>query len=227
MKKNKIIPYLLSDYNKIVDVFLLEKIKSMQKDELLSHLKNQESWIYDCYLREKCINLFLKTGGFSPIGLSVDDLYRIGVDTTIKQINKRYFFDLQNDSNLLILNKMKSRIVNNKKNYFNSTRRINYLQFKNFITQINDSSEISEEIIVRIDLEKIDRETLKNGLKRVWEGAMGDVSFDIEDFNCLCAKYGFTPLDILIYDPYIMPLMSKEDCNNRNYQLVLIFEEVA
>ena len=224
MKKNKLIPYLSSDYTKIVDAFLLEQIKSMKKDELLSHLQNQESWIYDCYLREKCINLFLKTGGFSPIGLSVDDLYRIGVDTTIKQINKRYFFDLQNDSNLLILNKMKSRIVNNKKNYFNSTRRINYLQFKNFITQINDSYEILEEIIVKIDLEKIDRETLKNGLKRVWEDAIGDLDLDLQDFEVLCVKFGYRPLDVLIYDPYVLPQMTKEACKNSNYQLLLIFK---
>ena len=56
-RKKTLIPYLSSDYNKNVENFQLEKIKSMQKDELLSHLRNQESWIYDCYLREKSINL--------------------------------------------------------------------------------------------------------------------------------------------------------------------------
>ncbi|RWS47741.1 hypothetical protein CKA56_16200, partial [Arcobacter venerupis] len=111
MYKKILIPYLSSDYNNILENFQIEKIRFMGKDELIVCIKNPESWIYDFYLREKCINLFVRTGGFTGIGLCDDDLYRIGVDITINQINKRYFFELVDD-NLLILNKVKSRIVN-------------------------------------------------------------------------------------------------------------------
>ena len=118
MSIKKSIPYLSSDYNKILEDFQTEKINCMAKDELLIHLKDQDSWLYDFYLRQKCIDLFLATGGFISIQLSDDDLYKIGVETTIKQINKRYFFDLENDSNFKIIHKIMSRITINIKNYF-------------------------------------------------------------------------------------------------------------
>ena len=224
MCRKILIPYLSSDYNKIVEDFQLEKIKCMEKDELIVCLKNPESWIYDFYLKENCINLFQRIGIFTPIGLSDDDLFRIGIDTTIKQLNKRYFFELCDD-NLLILKKVKSRIVNNIRNYFSPTRKVNYQQFQNFIFQTEDYYEIFEEIIFELDLKKIDQEKLKLGLKNVWEDVVGDMDFDMQDFQDLCGKFEFNPLDVLIYDPYMLPSMSKEACNNGDYQLVLVFEE--
>ena len=126
---------------------------------MLDHLKNSESWIYDFYLRNSCINLFQRTGGFTGIGLCDDDLYRIGVETTIIQLNKRYFFDLNND-NFLILNKIRSRIVNNIRNYFSPVRRINYTQFNNYLDFTQDLDDAFEKIVLEIDLQKIDRETI-------------------------------------------------------------------
>ena len=223
MCKKILIPYLSSDYNNILEDFQIEKIRSMGKEELIVCLKNPESWIYDFYLREKCINLFVRTGGFISVQLSVDDLYKIGVDITINQINKRYFFDLNND-NFLILNKIRSRIVNNIRNYFSPVRRINYTQFNNYLIQIEDSDNTFEKIALERDLEKVDIETLKNGLKKVWENSIVDMDFDLKDFEQLCDKFGLTPLDVLVYNPYILPQMSKEACNNANYQLVLVFD---
>ena len=223
MHKKTLIPYLILDYNKFVEDFQLQKIRSMKKEELLDHLKNSESWIYDFYLRNSCINLFRKTGGFTGIGLCDDDLYRIGVENTIIQLNKRYFFDLNND-NFLILNKIRSRIVNNIRNYFSPVRRINYTQFNNYLIQIEDSDNTFEKIALERDLEKVDIETLKNGLKKVWENSIVDMDFDMQDFQDICEKFGFRTLDILNYDPYSFPQMSKEACNNANYQLVLVFD---
>lgn len=227
MLRNKLIPYLRLDYIKIMEDFQILKINSMEKDELLVHLKNSESWLYDCYLKNECINLFQQTGGFIAIGLSDDDLYKIGVETTIMQLNKQYFFDFQNDYNLLILKKVKSRIVNNIRNYFSPTRKVNYQQFHNCIIQIEDFYENSEQIIFEIDLEKIDKESLKNGLEKVWQDSISDIDFDIKDFEDLCKKFGFTPLDVLVYNPYIVPKMSKQTLNNSDYQLILIFDEKA
>ena len=224
MSSKILIPYLRSDYNKIIEDFKIKKIKSIEKDELLVLLKNSESWLYDCYLKDQSINLFLKTG-FIAIGLSDDDLFKIGVETTIMQLNKRYFFDIKKDDNILILKKVKSRIVNNIRNYFSPTRKINYQQFHNFIIQIEDFYENFEQIIFEIDLEKIDKESLKNGLEKVWQDSIGDIDFDIKDFEDLCKKFGFTPLDVLVYNPYIVPKMSKQTLNNSDYQLILIFDE--
>ena len=225
MSIKKSIPYLLSDYNNILEDFQIEKIRSMGKEELIVCLKNPESWIYDFYLRNSCINLFQRTGGFTGIGLCDDDLYRIGVETTIIQLNKRYFFDLNND-NFLILNKIRSRIVNNIRNYFSPVRRINYTQFNNYLIQIEDSDNTFEKIALERDLEKVDIETLKNGLKKVWEDAVGDIDFDLQDFEELCKKFGLRTLDILNYDPYSFAFkITKESLNNNLYQLALFFDE--
>lgn len=225
MSIRKSIPYLSWDYNKIMEDFQTEKINCMAKEELIVCLKNPESWIYDFYLRNSCINLFQRTGGFTGIGLCDDDLYRIGVETTIIQLNKRYFFDLNND-NFLILNKIRSRIVNNIRNYFSPVRRINYTQFNNYLIQIEDSDNTFEKIALERDLEKVDIETLKNGLKKVWEDAVGDIDFDLQDFEELCKKFGLRTLDILNYDPYSFAFkITKESLNNNLYQLALFFDE--
>ena len=229
MSIKKSIPYLLSDYNKILEDLQIEKINCMGKDELLMHIKDQDSWIYDFYLKEKCINLFIRTGGFISVQLSDDDLYKIGVVTTIRQINTRYFFDLQND-NILILNKIKSRIVNNIRNYFSPFRKINYTQLNDYLHQTEDLCDTFEKIVLEIDLQKIDRETIKIALKKVWENSIGD-NFDLIDFEELSKQFGFTPLNVLNYDPYSFAFkITKESLNNNCYQLALFFdaeEEVA
>ena len=225
MSIKKSIPYLSSDYNNILEDFQIEKIRSMGKEELIVCLKNPESWIYDFYLRNSCINLFQRTGGFTGIGLCDDDLYRIGVETTIIQLNKRYFFDLNND-NFLILNKIRSRIVNNIRNYFSPVRRINYTQFNNYLIQIEDSDNTFEKIVQEIDLQKIDRETIKIGLKKILENSIVDMDFDMQDFQDICEKFGFRSLDILNYDPYCFAFkITKESLNNNLYQLALFFDE--
>ncbi|MDN5127381.1 hypothetical protein [Aliarcobacter butzleri] len=224
MSSKKFIPYSTRDYNKFVEDFQLEKIRLMEKKEFLDHLKNPESWIYDLYLKQKCINLFIATGGFITNGLTYDDLYKLGVDTTITQINKRYFFDLSAD-NILILEKINSRINSNIMNYFSRARKVNYFQYLNFIHFKEDTYDHFEKIILEVDLKKVERENLQDALKKIWEDSLVDVDFDIQDFQDLCSRFGFNPIDVLIYDPWIVPQMSKEAINNSNYQLVLVFEE--
>ena len=226
MSIKKSIPYLPSDYNKILEDFQTEKINCMAKDELLIHLKNQDSWLYDFYLRQKCINLFVRTGGFISVQLSVDDLYKIGLETTIKQINKRYFFDLENDSNFKIIHKIMSRITNNIKNYFSPHRKINYTQLNDYLHVKEDLYDTFEKIVLEIDLQKIDRETIKIGLKKILENSIVDMDFDMQDFQDICEKFGFRSLDILNYDPYCFAFkITKESLNNNCYQLTLFFDE--
>ena len=83
---------------------------------------------------------------------------------------------------------------------------------------------VFEKIIDEFDLQKIDKKTIKIGLAKVWQDSITDTTFDVIDFEELCIKFQFQPNEILDYDPYTMPLMAKETCNNGNYQLVLIFE---
>lgn len=74
-------------------------------------------------------------------------------------------------------------------------------------------------------INKLDRKIIQGALKKVWEDSIGDIDFDIIDFQNLCYKFGFRPMDILIYDPWIVPQMSKQAINNSNYQLFIVFND--
>lgn len=210
------------DYNKIWKDFQIEKIKSISKDNLMVELLNSDSWIYEL-MRDDAISLFLNTSGYINKKFSTDDLYTLGVDTTTRQISKRCFFsEIENTE--LILRKIKSRIVNNIRNFFSPSRKTNYLNINQYFFTIEEDSEAFEKILDEIDLKKIDIETIKVGLIRVWQDALTDTTFDIIDFEQLCEKFMFKPNELLGYDLYTIPAMAKESCNNGNYQLVLIFE---
>lgn len=211
------------DYNKIWKDFQIQKIKSISKDDLIIELKNPESFIYDL-IKIDTISLFFNTGGFVNDGITDDDLYKLGVDTTIKQIKKRYFFDLMNEDNILIINKIKSRIVNNIRNFFSLSRKTNYLNIIQYFFSMEENYEAFQGIVDEVDLKTIDIETIKIGLAKVWQDALTDTTFDIFDFEELCRKFQLKPNEVLGYDPYAIPSMEKESCNNGNYQLILILE---
>lgn len=210
------------DYNKIWEDFQIQKIKSMSKDDLIIELQNSESWIYEL-MKNDVISLFLNTGGYISKKFSTDDLYALGVDITIKQISKRCFFSEIEDYDL-ILKKLKSRVVNNIRNYFSPLRKVNYKNMNQYFYFTEELIETFEEILDEIDLQKIDKETIKVGLIRVWQDTLTDTTFDIIDFEELCEKFQLQANEVLDYDPYTIPIMTKESCNNDNYQLVLIFE---
>ena len=134
------------DYNKIWKDFQIQKIKSISKDDLIIELKNPESFIYDL-IKIDTISLFFNTGGFVNDGITDDDLYKLGVDTTIKQIIKRHFFNLEKKDNVLIINKIKSRIVNNIRNFFSPSRKINYLGIEQYFYQTEEYNQSFERII--------------------------------------------------------------------------------
>ena len=222
MLERMLIP-IQRNYNELFKDFQIEKIKSMSKDNLIVELQSPESWIYEL-MRDDAISLFFNTGGYTDGNFSTDDLYKLGVDTTIGQLKKRYFFNSKTADNTSIINKIRSRITNNIKNYFSPLRKTNYLNINQYFLTIEEDSEAFEKILDEIDLKKIDIETIKVGLIRVWQDALTDTTFDIIDFEQLCEKFMFKPNELLGYDPYTIPAMAKESCNNGNYQLVLIFE---
>ncbi|MCG3706299.1 hypothetical protein L5F43_07315 [Aliarcobacter butzleri] len=210
------------DYNKIWKDFQIEKIKSISKDNLIVELQNSESWIYEL-MKDEAISLFLNTSKYTNGTFSTDDLYTLGVNITAKQISKRCFFSEIEDYDL-ILKKTKSRVVNNIRNYFSPFRKVNYKNMNQYLFFIDEHSEPFEEILDELDLQKIDKETIKIALAKVWQDALTDTTFDIIDFEELCRRFQFESNEVLSYNPYDIPLMAKENCNNGNYQLVLIFE---
>ena len=221
MSKRISIP-IQRNYNELFKDFQIQKIKSMSKDNLIVELQNAESFIYDL-IKIDTLSLFLNIGGFVNDGITDDDLYKLGVDTTTRQISKRCFFSEIEDYDL-ILKKIKSRIVNNIRNFFSPFRKINYKNMNQHLYFSEEHIESFEEILDEIDLQKIDKETIKIALAKVWQDALTDTTFDIIDFEELCRRFQFESNEVLSYNPYDIPLMAKESCNNGNYQLVLIFE---
>ena len=221
MSKRISIP-IQTNYNKLFRNYKIEKVKSISKEDLFVELRNPESWIYEL-MRDDAISLFLNTGGYINKKFSTDDLYTLGVNITAKQISKRCFFSEIEDYDL-ILKKTKSRVVNNIRNYFSPFRKVNYKNMNQHLYFSEEHIESFEEILDELDLQKIDKETIKVGLAKVWQDAITDTTFDILDFEELCRKFQFQPNEILGYDPKNVPLMAKESCNNGNYQLILVFE---
>ena len=221
MSKRISIP-IQTNYNKLYRNYKIEKVKSISKEDLFVELRNPESWIYEL-MRDDAISLFLNTSGYINKKFSTDDLYTLGVDTTTRQISKRCFFsEIENTE--LILRKIKSRVVNNIRNYFSPFRKVNYKNMNQHLYFSEEHIESFEEILDELDLQKIDKETIKIALAKVWQNALLDTTFDIIDFEELCRRFQFESNEVLSYNPYDIPLMAKESCNNGNYQLVLIFE---
>lgn len=117
--------------------------------------------------------------------------------------------------------------------FYNLTSNSRYRDF----IDISKIRELYQETIIDYELEtaknsieierinKLDRKIIQKGLKKVWVDSIRDMDFDILDFQDLCYKFGFSLIDILIYNPWIVPQMSKQDTNNNNYQLVLFFQD--
>ncbi|MBF7071057.1 hypothetical protein [Aliarcobacter butzleri] len=117
--------------------------------------------------------------------------------------------------------------------FYNLTSNSRYRDF----IDISKTRELYQETIIDYELQtaensieierinKLDRKIIQKGLKKVWVDSISDMDFDILDFQELCYKFGFSLIDILIYNPWIVPQMSKQDTNNNNYQLVLVFQD--
>ncbi|MCG3686981.1 hypothetical protein AB0W27_00145 [Aliarcobacter butzleri] len=117
--------------------------------------------------------------------------------------------------------------------FYNLTSNSRYRDF----IDISKTRELYQETIIYYELHtaknsieierinKLDRKIIQKGLKKVWVDSISDMDFDILDFQDLCYKFGFSLIDILIYNPWILPQMSKQDTNNNNYQLVLVFQD--
>lgn len=119
-----------------------------------------------------------------------------------------------------------SRILNTMVNI--STNKKYKLYCSPQLVHLNNNIKLDcchEKDIEILDLYKFDKETIKLGLKKVYKDEIVDRDFDFEDFKGLAEAFGFTPIDILIYDPYIVPKMSSEACNNSSYQLLLVFDD--
>lgn len=122
-----------------------------------------------------------------------------------------------------------ARILNNMRNI--STNQKFKIYFAPIFGQLHENIKLTdeyEEILNLIDLEKIDRDTLKKGLQITWENSIFEKDFDYLDMEYLCKKFDLTIKDVFKTDDLIKLNLKKEQTESGHSQLVLVFEsEIA
>ena len=217
-------------YSEIYNKFLFEYVEKLTFDELIIELKDSDS-AFNFLLKDDCIDTFLKTGFFIKNGITTDDLYTLAIYKLSKQLEKSCFF-LDDTVTTSIIKKIKARIVNNMKNFYDKQRIHNYESFLStiYIEQNYIDFKCNElvENMVDFEIRKHDFETIKRSLKIVYLDSIYDSSFDLIDFQYLINKYlqiNIQPKEILGFNPVEVPKIKFEAVNNSNYsQSVLLFE---
>ena len=116
------------------------------------------------------------------------------------------------------------RLLNNMRNITTNQKYKLYCapSFKQLHENIESNDEL-EVIIELIDLEKFDRDTLKNGLQRLWNVSIHEEDFDYFDIEYLCKKFGFEVSEIVEDQANNLQKYKKEQTESGNSQLVFVF----
>ena len=88
--------------------------------------------------------------------------------------------------------------------------------------QYNQGNNYLENEVLLFELERLDREIIKTGLKKVWDEAKYDEDFDYVDFSELCTKYGFDADEVVGSHTSTQIQFKKQLIDNFKYQLELI-----
>ena len=115
-----------------------------------------------------------------------------------------------------LLNNMRNITTNKKYKLF---CRVNFVELHENISIVNDNNRSIE----LLDLEKVDKKTIKKGLKEVWNEAKYNNDFDNKDFEELCCEFGFNANEVVGSHTFEEPKFSKYQVNNKHYQLELLF----
>ncbi len=116
-----------------------------------------------------------------------------------------------------------SRLLNNMRNL---TTNRKYLMFCNpAIIEMNEEIYYENHdflnMINNLELQKLDKITIKNGLIKLWKESVYDKEFDYIDFSKLCTKYGFEADDVVGSHASTQIKFKKHQIGN-SYQLELI-----
>lgn len=153
--------------NKSHPKYFLYNTKNWNINQIVLHSFTRKDWIEELtnidsitylLIKEEVEELFYNTGNYLNY-LDFDSVYKLAVEVTKAQVeksikkNKKCFFQIQNNDNLLIYKKIKERLVNNIKNLFDSKRKTNVLNFEILIIdKIYENHEI--DFTIR-DLQKL------------------------------------------------------------------------
>jgi hypothetical protein len=131
---------------------------SFTKNDWIKELTNVDSNLY-FLAKEEIEEFFYNTGGYLTL-LDFESCYILAIDATSRQVrksikkNKKYFFEIENNNNLLIYKKIKERLLSNLKNLFDKKRRINVLNIDLWLMDnIYESYELDTTTL--LDLKKL------------------------------------------------------------------------
>lgn len=89
--------------------------------------------------------------------------------------------------------------------------------------QLHENIKSNDELEAVLELEKLNRDILKKGLKDVWDDAKYDSDFDFEDFEELCSKFNFNAREVVGSDTLAQLKFSKSQVSDKHSQLELLF----
>jgi hypothetical protein len=116
------------------------------------------------------------------------------------------------------------RLLNNMRNITTNQKYKLYCapSFGQLHENIKSNDEL-EAVLELMELERFDRDTLKNGLQSIWENSMFDEDFDYIDMEYLCKKFGFEVSEIVGNDAINLQKYKKEQTESGHSQLVFVF----
>ena len=179
--------------------------------------------------------------------LAREDVYRIS------KAKKIYFYDFDftyNDAVKILKNQLKKCYLNGISKFLNFNDISNAISWlitriianmRNITTnqkyklycapsfgQLHENIKSNDEleaVLELIELEKVDRDTIKKGLQTIWNNSILEDDFDIE---YLCKKLDLSIKDVFGTDDLVKLNLKKEQTESGHSQLVFVFEsEVA
>jgi hypothetical protein len=203
---------------------LCEIIKKSKKIATISDIVNNIDFVTDL-TKEDVLKL---TKSKKIYFADFDFTYSDAVEMLKKQIKKSHlkaikrFIQFENIEKALKW--LISRILNNSINI--TTNRKYKLFCRPIFLELHENIEIESDhnrAIELLDLEKVDTNTIKIGLKNVWNEAKYDSDFDFEDFEELCCKFKFNAREVVGSDTLAQLKFSKSQVSNKHSQLELLF----
>lgn len=118
-----------------------------------------------------------------------------------------------------------SRILNNMRNLTTNGKYKLYCNpsIVEIKEEIFDDHDDYEKMINDIELHKLDKTIIKDGLKKMWLESLYDEEFDYIDFTELCSKFGFEVSEIFEIATINLQKYRKEQALNCSSQLAIVF----
>jgi hypothetical protein len=116
------------------------------------------------------------------------------------------------------------RLLNNMRNITTNQKYKLYCvpSFGQLHENIKSNDEL-EAVLELMELERFDKETIKNGLGTIWQNSMFEEDFDYLDMEYLCKKFGFEISEIVGTEAINLQKYKKEQTESGHSQLVFVF----